>query len=240
MNKVVVITGGGTGVGRAVALECARQGWTAVIVGRRAEPLDETVEHGHGLTGRVIPHVTDVSDESAVRALAERVAREFGTIGALVNSAGINLAQRQLEQLTVDDFRKLIEVNLVGAYLCVHAFLPMMRRAGGGTIVNVNSVAGLRANPVSGAAYTASKFGLRGLTQTINVEQRKHGIRACDIFPGEIDTPLMDRRPQPPTPEQRAKMLQPEDLAACVMLVLNLPPRAVVEEITIRPGSAQI
>jgi len=240
MNKVVVITGGGTGVGRAVALECARQGWSAVIVGRRADPLDETVEHGHGLTGRLIPHVADVSDEPGVRSLAERVAREFGTVGALVNSAGINVAQRDLEHLSVEDFRKLIEVNLVGAYLCVHAFLPMMRRGGGGTIINVNSVAGLRANPVSGAAYTASKFGLRGLTQTINIEQRKHGIRACDIFPGEIDTPLMDQRPEPPTPEQRARMLQTDDLAACVMLVLNLPARAVVEEITIRPGSASI
>ena len=240
MNKVVVITGGGTGVGRAVALECARQGWTAVIVGRRAAPLDETVEHASGRPGRVIPHVADVSDEAAVRALADRVAREFGTVGALVNSAGINVAQRALEHLAVDDFRKLVDVNLTGAFLCVHAFLPMMRRAGGGTIVNVNSVAGLRANPVSGAAYTASKFGLRGLTQTINMEQRKHGIRACDIFPGEIDTPLMDVRPQPPTPEQRAKMLHSDDLAACVMLVLNLPPRAVIEEITIRPGSAQI
>ena len=240
MNKVVVITGGGTGVGRAVALECARQGWTAVITGRRAEPLDDTVEHAHGLTGRVIPHVADVSDEDAVRALADRVAREFGTVGALVNSAGINVAQRELEQLSADDFRTLVDVNLTGAFLCVRALLPMMRRGGGGTIVNVNSVAGLRANPVSGAAYTASKFGLRGLTQTINVELRKHGIRACDIFPGEIDTPLMDKRPQPSTPEQRAAMLQPEDLAACVMLVLNLPPRAVVEEITIRPGSAQI
>ena len=175
-----------------------------------------------------------------MRSLSERVAREFGTVGALVNSAGINGAQRDLEHLAVEDFRKLIDVNLVGAYLCVHAFLPMMRRGGGGTIINVNSVAGLRANPVSGAAYTASKFGLRGLTQTINIEQRKHGIRACDIFPGEIDTPLMDKRPQPPTPEQRAKMLQTDDLAACVMLVLNLPARAVVEEITIRPGSAQI
>ena len=240
MNKVAVITGGGTGVGRAVALECARQGWTAVIVGRRAEPLDETVEHAHGVAGRIVPHVADVSDEASVRALADRVAREFGTIGALVNSAGINVAQRFLADLTPDDFRTLIDVNLTGAFLCIHAFLPLMRRGGGGTIVNVNSVAGLRANAVSGAAYTASKFGLRGLTQAINVEQRKHGIRACDVFPGEINTPLMDKRPKPPSPEQRTKMLQPEDLAACVMLVLNLPPRAAVEEITIRPGEAQI
>jgi NAD(P)-dependent dehydrogenase (short-subunit alcohol dehydrogenase family) len=240
MNRVAVITGGGTGVGRAVALECARQGWTAVIVGRRADPLDETVEHGHGAAGRIIMHVADVSDERAVRELAQRVERELGTIGALVNSAGVNIARRHLADLTAADFRKLVEVNLVGAFLCVHAFLPMMRRAGGGTIVNVNSVAGLRANPVSGAAYTASKFGLRGLTQTVNIEERKHGIRACDIFPGEINTPLMDARPKPPTPEQRANMLQPEDLAACVMLVLNLPGRAVVEEITIRPGHAEI
>src|SRR5688500_17713975 len=102
MNRIVVITGGGTGVGRAVALECARQGWTSVVVGRRADPLDETVEHAHGLAGRIVKHVADVSDEAAVRALAERVAREFGTIGALVNSAGVNVANRFLTELTPD------------------------------------------------------------------------------------------------------------------------------------------
>jgi NAD(P)-dependent dehydrogenase (short-subunit alcohol dehydrogenase family) len=240
MNRIAVITGGGTGVGRAVALECARQGWTAMIVGRRNGPLDEVAEHASGLGGRVISHAADVSDEGAVRELAERAQRELGTVGALVNCAGINVARRFLGELSVEDLRKLIDVNLVGAFLCVHALLPMMRRGGGGTIVNVNSVAGLRANPVSGAAYTASKFGLRGLTQSINVEQRKHGIRACDVFPGEINTPLMDMRPQPPGPDARAKMLQPEDVAACVMLVLNLPPRAAVEEITIRPGHSEI
>lgn len=237
MNRVAVVTGAGSGVGRAVAAELARQGWTVVAVGRTQRTLDETVELArHG----VLAHVCDVSRADQVQALRRRVATEFGRIDALVNSAGMNVPARHLDDLSLDDYHVLVGVNLHGAFNCIHAFLPMMRTAKGGTIVNINSVAGLRANPVSGAGYTAAKFALRGLTQTINVEQRKHGIRACEIFPGEIDTPLMDKRPKPPTAAQRKAMLQPEDVAACVMLAINLPARAVVEELVLRPGNSQI
>jgi NAD(P)-dependent dehydrogenase (short-subunit alcohol dehydrogenase family) len=236
-DKTTVVTGAGSGVGRAVTIQLARENWNVVAVGRTQQTLDETVKLASKL---VVAHVCDVSDAKQVQSLAQRVERDFGGATVLVNSAGANVPRRFLSELSLDDYHKLIAIDLNGAFYCVHAFLPMMRLAGGGTIVNINSVAGLRANPVSGAAYTAAKFGLRGLTQTINIEECRHGIRACDIFPGEIDTPLIDKRPKPPTPEQRAKMLHAEDVAACVMLVVNLPPRAVVQEITIRPGNSQI
>jgi len=113
--------------------------------------------------------------------------------------------------------------------------LPAMRKAGSGTIVNVVSDAGLWANKVSGAAYAASKFGVTGLTATINAEERHAGIRACAVFPGEIDTPLLDKRPKPPTAEARARMLGAEDVSACVMLAIDLPERATVEQIVVRP-----
>jgi len=111
-----------------------------------------------------------------------------------------------------------------------------MRERGSGFIVNIVSDAGKQASPKAGAAYVVSKFGLAGLTQCVNAEERANGIRACAIFPGDIDTPILDLRPAPPPPEARRKMLQPEDVAACVLLAVNLPPRAIVEELIIRPA----
>ena len=153
----------------------------------------------------------------------------------LVNSAATNVPQRLLEVLSLEDYHAMIKTNLNGAYYCVQAFLPQMRARRSGTIVNIVSDAGKQASPKSGPAYVMSKFGLAGLTQSINVEERSNGIRACAIFPGDIDTPLLDRRPQPPSAEARTKMLQSEDVAECALLAINLPPRAMVEEIVVRP-----
>jgi NADP-dependent 3-hydroxy acid dehydrogenase YdfG len=108
-----------------------------------------------------------------------------------------------------------------------------MRERRTGTIVNIKSEVGKAARDLAGAAYVSSKFGLRGLTQQINAEERIHGIRACSICPRDINTPLLDKRPQPPSSEARAAMLQPEDLAACVWLVATAPPRAVIDEISL-------
>ena len=130
----------------------------------------------------------------------------------------------------------MIDTNLNGAYYCIQAFLPQMRARRSGTIVNIVSDAGKQANPKAGPAYVMSKFGLTGLTQSINCEERANGIRACAIFPGDIDTPLLDKRPAPPTAAARARMLRPEDVAECALLAISLPPRAVVEEILVRPS----
>jgi NADP-dependent 3-hydroxy acid dehydrogenase YdfG len=110
-----------------------------------------------------------------------------------------------------------------------------MRARGRGTIVNIVSEAGRQASPKAGPAYVMSKFGMAGLTQSINAEERGNGIRACSIFPGDIDTPLLDKRPQPPDASARAGMLRPEDVAECVMLCVNLPPHVIVEEMLVRP-----
>jgi len=130
----------------------------------------------------------------------------------------------------------MIDSNLHGAYYCVHAFLPQMRARKSGTIINIVSEAGKQASPKAGPAYVSSKFGLAGLTQSINAEERPNGIRACAVFPGDIDTPLLDKRPAPPNAAARARMLRPEDVAACALLAISLPPRAVVEEILVRPA----
>jgi len=232
-GKVAIVTGAGSGVGRAVTLWLAREGWHVAIVGRRADQLRETAQLA--AHGSVHPYPSDVADPKAAPAVVETVIQKFGAVHALVNSAGTNLPRRGLDVLSVEDFHKLIDVNLNGTFHFVHAALPFMRKQGEGTIVNVVSDAGLIANAKAGAAYVASKFGVTGLTQSINAEERDKGVRATAVFPGDIDTPLLEKRPNPPTPEARSKMLQADDVAACVMLAINLPQRAVVEQLLVRP-----
>jgi NAD(P)-dependent dehydrogenase (short-subunit alcohol dehydrogenase family) len=161
------------------------------------------------------------------------VLEQFGSVDVLVNAAGINVPQRSFERLSLDDWHAVLATNLHGAYYCVRAFLPGMRARRTGTIVNINSDAGKIARDLAGPAYVTSKFGLTGLTQQINAEERGNGVRACSICARDINTPLLDQRPQPPAPEVRARMLQPDDLADCVWMVATLPPRAVVDEISL-------
>ena len=234
MAKVAVVTGAGSGVGRAVVFDLAARGYRIALIGRRRQTLDETIALTESREA-LLPVVCDVGDEKQVHAMAEQVRKGLGEPGVLVNSAGTNVVKRALTELSSDDYRQIVDVNLNGAFYCVHEFLPSMRAAGDGTIVNVISDAGLWANRVSGAAYVAAKFGLTGLTATINAEERRNGVRACAVFPGEINTPLLDRRPTPPSAEARTKMHQAEDVAACVMLAIDLPPRATVEQIVVRP-----
>jgi len=238
MSRIAVVTGAGSGVGRAVAIELAKRGFDIALVGRREDVLNETIALLDSRQ-RKLAVPCDIGDPAEVERMATRVRSELGDPTVLVNSAGTNVARRALSELSVEDYRQVVDINLNGAFYVTHAFLPGMRMAGGaggvGTIVHVISDAGLTANRISGVAYIASKFGLVGLTATINVEERNNGIRATAILPGEINTPLLDRRPVPPPPEARTKMLQAEDVAACVMLAIDLPERAVVEQLLVRP-----
>ncbi len=232
--SVAVITGAGSGVGRAIALKFAVEGWDVALVGRRAEPMVETSALAGGAAERrVSVFPCDVSSAADVEAMGAAVIERFGAVDLLVNSAGINVPRRSFEVLSLDDWHAVLATNLHGAYYCVRAFLPGMRARGTGTIVNINSDVGKVARDLAGAAYVSSKFGLHGLTQQINAEERRNGVRACSICPRDINTPLLDKRPQPPSPEARAAMLQPEDIAACVWLAATLPPRAVVDEISL-------
>jgi NAD(P)-dependent dehydrogenase (short-subunit alcohol dehydrogenase family) len=167
--------------------------------------------------------------------MAKKVLAELGEVEVLVNAAGTNAPRRALEVLSLEDYRAMIDTNLNGAYYCVQSFLPQMRARGSGTIVNIVSDAGKQANPKAGPAYVMSKFGLAGLTQSINCEERLRGVRACAIFPGDIDTPLLDKRPLVPDAAARSKMMQADDIADCALLCINLPPRAIVEEMIVRP-----
>ena len=235
-SHVAVVAGAGSGVGRAVVLKLAAEGWCVALAGRRTEPLAETIAlAGPGGASRLAAFKCDVGDAAAVQRLRDDVLARFSRVDAVVAAAGTNTPHRSWTELTAEKYHELLAANLHGAFYCVQAFLPGMKTHGAGTFVFINSEAGLRASIKSGAGYVAAKFGLAGLAQSLNAEEHAHGIRACSLFPGDIDTALLDQRPHPPAADIRARMLQPEDVAACVWLALSLPPRAVIEDLVIRP-----
>lgn len=234
MNKVAVVTGAGSGVGRASAIKMAQQGWEVVLIGRTEETLRETATLTHKADVCLVFPLR-IGDMKATAKMANEVVAKFGRVDLLVNAAGTNVPRRSLEVLSMDDYHTMIDSNLNGAFYLVQGFLPKMREQKSGTIINIVSDAGRQASPKAGPGYVVSKFGMVGLTQAINAEERGNGIRACAILPGDIDTPLLNKRPAPPDAQARARMLQPEDVADCVMLAVNLPERAVIEELLIRP-----
>ncbi len=235
MSKKAVVTGAGSGVGRATALQLLKSGWQVALVGRREALLQETATLAGVSASQVFIGAADIGDAAAVESLGARILEEFGSVDVLVNAAGTNAPQRALEVLSLADYHLMLNTNLHGAYYCVQAFLPGMRAQGSGTIVNVISDAGKQASPKAGPGYVMSKFGLAGLTQAINAEERSRGVRAIGIFPGDIDTPLLDKRPVVPDAQARARMMKPEDVAECVVFCINLPAHVVVEELIVRP-----
>lgn len=230
-----IVTGAGSGVGQAIALALAGRGWSVSLIGRRAEALAETTRKPGANAMLLDSYPLDIGDADKVAATVKAIVAKRGGVHALVNAAGTNVPKRSLEVLNNADWRAVIDANLNGAYYMVNAVLPIMRAQKSGIIVNVVSDAGLRANAKAGPSYVASKFALNGLTQSINCEEQKNGIRACAIHPGDINTPILDKRPVPPPAEARANMLTAEDVAACALLAIELPSRAVVEELVIRP-----
>jgi NAD(P)-dependent dehydrogenase (short-subunit alcohol dehydrogenase family) len=235
MTKNAVVTGAGSGVGQATALALASEGWRVALIGRRESALADTISLAGENAAQLFACPCDIGDSAAVAAVAARILAEFGEVEVLVNSAGTNAPKRALEVLSLGDYHDMMNANLNGAYYCVQAFLPGMRQRGSGTIVNVVSDAGKQASPKAGPAYVMSKFGMAGLTQAINAEERSRGVRASAIFPGDIDTPLLNKRPIVPDAGAREKMMRPEDIAACVLHCIHLPYRVIVEEMLVRP-----
>ncbi len=232
-GRVALVTGGGTGIGRAVVLALAAEGATVYAIGRREEVLRETAETARA--GVVIPRRCDVTDRSELAGLVDEIATRSGRIDIVVNNAGTNTAKRRVAELSPEEWDRLLAVNATGVFNVIHAVLPIMRRQGQGLIVTISSIAGLRPSTLAGAAYSAAKHAATAFTRVVGLEEAAHGIRCCVISPGEVDTPILDQRPEPVTAEHRARILQPEDVAAAVLFVAKLPPRASVPELVIKP-----
>ncbi|MGL4424341.1 MAG: SDR family oxidoreductase, partial [Gemmataceae bacterium] len=186
-NQVVLITGAGSGVGRAIAIAFAAAGAKVALNGRDAAKLQEVQSVIGAENCLVCPG--DVGDPLACQQMVQQTTERFGRVDILVNNAGGNIKERSLRELTPESWAKLIDANLNGAFYCLHAVLPQMLERNQGYIINIVSVAGKRANPLAGAAYVASKFGMGGLGMCLSNEERESGVRVSNIYPGEIDTP---------------------------------------------------
>lgn len=235
-GKVTLVAGGTSGIGRAIAEAFAADGAKVVVCGTREDAVRE-IESGASTrsAGSMRARVCDVTDRAAVAALFAWITAEIGTVDILVNSAGTNVSNRSMANLDPDEFDRVMAVNFTGTFNATHAALPAMREKGEGLVLNVISLAGKRVMELAGAGYCVSKFAAGALGTYVNLEDAKNGIRVTNVYPGETNTPLVDRRPTPPPPEKRAQMVQPEDIASVVLTIANLPPRAVVPEIVITP-----
>ncbi len=233
-GKTALVTGGGSGIGLATAKLLLDEGAQVAVTGRDAAKLRRAAESLKG-GDRVLPHAADVAKPEQVAALVQAVTVKFGRIDILVNNAGTNIKERSFRQLTPETWKLLVGANLEGAFYCTHAVLPQMLQRKDGLIVNVNSIAGKRANPLGGPAYAAAKFGLRGLMTAVAAEEKGSGVRFSNIYPGEVNTPILDARPSPLDDAHKQAILQPEDVAAAVLFVATLPPRVCIPEIVITP-----
>jgi NADP-dependent 3-hydroxy acid dehydrogenase YdfG len=233
-GKVAWITGGGSGMGLAGAVELARAGARVVISGRNLKTLGPAEKELKAAgEGEAVP--LDVSDRDAVGRVAAEIEKRHGRIDILVNSAGTNIGNRHLKNMSLEGWDEVVAINLSGLFYCCYAVLPGMRSRGGGLIVNVSSWAGRYASQLTGAAYNATKRAVIAVTESINMEECGNGIRATSILPAEAATPILDKRPVPPSAEDRARMLQPEDIGKTILFLATLPARACVNELLISP-----
>jgi NADP-dependent 3-hydroxy acid dehydrogenase YdfG len=177
----------------------------------------------------------DITDRFAVRAVIDQINTAFETIDVLICNAGTNVRNRSLESLDPADWDEMIATNLTGAFNLVHHVLPSMRQRHNGLVIQICSVSGVRASTLGGAGYSASKFGQSALGICLGREEGAHGIRSSVIYPGEVNTPILDARPVPVGAERRTVILQPEDVAAAVKFLVELHPRAHVPELVIKP-----
>ena len=229
-GRTALVTGASSGIGLATALAFADAGARVHAAARRPELIEEAA------AGRdVVAHHVDVTDRATVAALAERVAAD-GPLHALVAAAGTNLKARRVDELTAAAFDDLIALNLTGAFNVVSAFLDQLR-ATRGDVVLIGSVSGSWPDR-SGAAYQASKAAIHAFARGAAFDEEQ-GVRFTTIMPGLVDTAILEQRPEPPGAELRARMLQPEDVAAACLFAVSLPARAHVPELTILPTDLQ-
>ena len=233
-GKTVVVTGGTKGIGRAITESLVRSGANVSISARNADEIERAVDELNALgadrQGRAVGFVCDVRDYAQVKPFLAGTVEQFGGVDVLVNNAGIGIFA-PVESLSVEDFRAVIETNLCGVFYCCHEAIPLMKKRGGGYIINISSLAGTNAHPRM-AAYNASKFGLNGFSEALMQEVRHDNIKVSYIMPGSVNTEFGGDEPS----DEQSWQLRPEDVARVVMDLLSYPDRALPSRIEIRPS----
>ena len=223
-GRTIVISGASSGIGAATAGRLRADGATVHGLARRAP------------AGQDWLHRCDVTSPGQVAGTVGAIAGRSG-LDAIVLAAGTNVTGRSLARLSVPDWQQVIATNLTGAFTVLHASLPYLRQRGGDVLV-IASVSALWPD-TSGPAYQASKAGVVGLARAAALEEHRHGIRVSAVLPGLTDTPLLDRRPEPPSPEQRSAALRPADIAGVCAFLLALPRHVTIPELTVLPATLQ-
>lgn len=235
-GSVTWVTGAGSGIGRACAIEFARAGAAVALTGRRIDALEETaamIRGQGGIAPLIVP--ADVSDAATVEAAHKAIVEALGDPLVLINSAGGNVTQRHWKNLAAAAASQVIDLDLKAMFYCTLAALPAMRARGDGRIVHIASQAGVSLQTVSGPSYSAAKHGVVAMSASLNAEEGIHGIRSICISPGEVETPILATRPSPPSAAERKLMLQPEDVAEAALFCATLPLRACVTELILLP-----
>jgi NAD(P)-dependent dehydrogenase (short-subunit alcohol dehydrogenase family) len=237
-GQVAWITGGGSGIGLAGAIELAKAGCRVVVSGRDAAKLDAAIADAEGRgapPGSIGAAPLDVADAGAVKLVATAIQDRYGHVDILVNSAGINFAKRFWRETDSATFGEVVAVNLNGAAACTLAVLKGMQQRRRGTVINVASFVGWYLGYLTGPAYTASKAGVIALSHSFNIEECVNGLRATALCPGEAATPILKKRPVEPSAEEKARMLQEDDLGRTIRFIAELPPHVCVNELVISP-----
>jgi 3-oxoacyl-[acyl-carrier protein] reductase len=236
-RRVAVVSGGGSGLGREIALELARRGYDLALLGRRKQTLEETLELAGAQSGvnSGVALPWDVRDADAMERCAGEVQARWGAADLVVPAAGV-VSLAPVEQTTPDDFAAILATNLTGAFLLIRALLPAMKERGRGWIVPILSVAARRGFPGWGA-YCASKWGLRGLVAVLREELQGTGVRVTALYPGATDTAIWESLPGD---WNRAAMVPPREVARALGYALDGDPAALVEEIHLGPAGGAL
>ncbi|MBL8663218.1 MAG: SDR family oxidoreductase [Candidatus Odyssella sp.] len=239
-GRVAWVTGAGTGIGQAGAIALAEDGAAVVLSGRRRDALEDTAQRIAAAGGAADIETLDVADGAAVEAAAARILQRHGRVDVLVNSAGLNVTKRNWDVVDRSGWDTVVGIDLDGAFYATRAVLGAMRARKDGLVVNVSSWAGRYDTYLTGPAYNAAKQGLVAMTAHLNMAEGKNGIRACVICPGEVNTPILDRRPIPVPPEVRATMLQPRDMGETIRFLARLPAHVCISELVIAPTNNRL
>ncbi|WP_135466826.1 SDR family oxidoreductase [Crenalkalicoccus roseus] len=234
-GRIAWITGAGSGIGEAAAERFAAEGAAVVITGRRRERLEQVAARigARGGTAHVQP--ADLMRADQVRAVAGWIGETLGRLDILVNNAGLNITERDWKRLSPAGIDELIGGNLTSAFYVAQAVLPMMRAQGGGVMIHTASMAGRNVSPMSGPGYTAAKHGVVAMSHSINMEECTNNIRSTAFCPGEVNTEILRKRPNPLGQEDLDRMLQPADCADLLLYIATLPPQVTMNEVWLTP-----
>ena len=238
-GKTAWVTGAGSGIGEAAAIALAAEGAEVVLTGRRRAPLESVAARIVAAGGTAHVQPADLMVPAQVQAVADFIQAKLGKLDLVIANAGLNLGEREWARLTMASADQLLGGNLSSAFYTIIASLPMLRqapgRSGGGQIIVTASMAGRFISGLSGPGYTAAKHGVVAMCHSVNMEECVNGIRCTALLPGEVATPILDKRPVPVSAEDRARMVQSEDVGDLIRYIACLPPHVVINEVMICP-----